>query len=105
MSTQTLDVRIEWHAPDLMFAAGLLRDGKPWSLDGALVGMGGTPVSALADLIGIARYLIIHGENMLTDGPVPLAAREWLFRLLDTGHDGHDEMYQAIREARAQEGE
>jgi hypothetical protein len=94
------DVRVEWHAPDVAFAAVFLRDGQPWFLDGALVGMAGSRGGAVDDLVGIARHLVTHGENFLTDMPLSLPDREWLFGLLDAGPDPHDEMYSAIRQAR-----
>jgi hypothetical protein len=95
-------VEIQWHAPDLVYAAALLRDGQPWILGGALVGMGGTPGAAVDDLAGIGRHLVIEGENMLTGGPISLADREWLFNLLDPGPDLNDDMYAALQAARTQ---
>jgi hypothetical protein len=32
-------VEIQYHSPDGVYAAGFLRDGEPWILDGACVGM------------------------------------------------------------------
>jgi hypothetical protein len=96
-------IEIQWHAPDLMYAAALWRNGKPWLLDGALVGMAASRVGAVDELLGAARQLVIHGENYLTDGLVPLADRQWLFRLLDPG-DTTDDMYVALRQAEAREG-
>lgn len=99
-----LVVRIQWHAPDFQFAAGLVRDGKPWILDGALVGMGYTPGQAVTELVGAARHLVIHGQNYLHPEPLPLADREWLFSLLDTDPDPGDPMYAAIAVARRARG-
>ena len=96
------DIRIEWSMDDQAHAAAFLRDGQPWFLDGALVGMGVTRAAALTDLCGIARYLVEHGTHFLMGGAtLPLADREWLFRLLDTGADvdGRMEMYRALRAA------
>jgi hypothetical protein len=94
-----LTVSVGWSQDDLSFAAVLLRDGKPWYLNGALVGMGSTREAALTDLLGIARHLVMHGENFLLPGLLPLADREWLFSLLDSG-PSDDEMYAALRTAR-----
>lgn len=99
-----LVVRIQWHSPDLAFAAGLVRDGEPWILDGALVGMGWTPGEAVSELVGAARYLVIHGKNYMTREPLSLADREWLFSLLDNDPDQEDEMYAAIAAARRPTG-
>ena len=101
-----MDLRIQWHSPDQAHAAIFLRDGEEWYLDGALVGMGSTPDLAVEDLLGIAKHLVIHGQNALLaswrdkGGLLPLADREWLFDLLDPGSDD-DEMYAALRAARA----
>lgn len=93
-------VKVEWHSPASMFAAAFLRDGEPWTLDGALVGMGPTREAAITDLTGIALHLVIHGGNFLTgDATLPLATREWLFRVLDQG-PSDDEMFAAMRAAR-----
>jgi hypothetical protein len=95
---------VEWHLPDQVFAATFVRDGEPWHLDGALVGMGRSPELAVADLLGLADYLVLHGENFLTDGPIPLADRRWLFELLDQGNDtaAIQARYVAIRAAGVQ---
>lgn len=92
-------VRVEWHQPDASWSAVLLREGRPWFLDGALVGMGDTPGEAVENLVELAKHLVIHGENFLIDWPLSLADREWLFRLLEPG-DENDEMYGALRAAR-----
>ncbi len=76
-----------------------LRDGNPWCLNGALAGMGGTREAAVTDLCGIARHLVMHGENFLTSGPLPLADREWLFRVLDD-RPSDGEMFAALAVAR-----
>lgn len=95
-----IDIKIQWHSPDQMFAAVLVRDGKEWYLDGALVGMGSMPDKAVAELLELARYLVIEGENFLTDGPLSLEDRIWLFKVLDQGALANgDRMYVAIREA------
>lgn len=96
-----LDIKIQWHTPDLMWAAVLMRDGKEWYLDGALVGIGDTPDRAVADLLGVMEHLIREGENFLTDGQISRDDREWLFRLLDRGNDGTgiQERYEAVRRA------
>jgi hypothetical protein len=102
--TPPLLIEIQWHAPDLMYAAALWRDGEPWFLDGALVGMAASRVGAVDELIAAARHLVIEGENYLTEGQIPLADRQWLFRLLDPG-DTTDDMYAALRQAEARQGE
>lgn len=99
-----IDVRIQWHSPDRLYAAIFIRDGEEWYLDGALVGMDSTPGGATDGLCEIAQHLVIHGENALTQGQIPLADRIWLFKLLDQGTFGNDrdtneEMYAAIRAA------
>jgi hypothetical protein len=99
MTAAPFVIEVQWHGPDQAFAAGLLREGQPWILNGALVGMGGTQASAVEDLVGIARYLVIHGENFLTDAPLPLADREWLCSLIGP-HDPGLEMHDALRAAR-----
>jgi hypothetical protein len=94
----SFDVRIEYHSPDRAWAAVFIRDGEPWYLDGALVGMSGAPASAVAELVGQAQHLVLHGENFLTEGQIPLEDRKWLFSLLDLTTED-DEMYLAIRNA------
>ena len=56
-------VEIEWSTGDQAFACALQRDGKPWLLNGALVGMGTTLGQAVTELAGAIRYLVIHGDN------------------------------------------
>jgi hypothetical protein len=94
-----LVVEVQWHGPDQAFAAGFLRDGRPWILNGALTGMASTPGDAVTALIKIADHLAIHGQNDLTEGPISLADREWLFSQLDPG-SGSGERYAAIMAAR-----
>jgi hypothetical protein len=103
-----MDIRIEWHSPDQMFAATFLRpmassQGRPvmepWYLEGALVGMGSTRSEAVADLISIADLLVTEGENFLTNGPISLEDRTWLFKLLDEGSTSDAEDMQARYEA------
>ena len=98
MSAPDFTVKVEFHSPDAVFVAGFLRDGEPWILNGALVGMGGTREEAVTSLTGIARYLVLNGENFLTDAQLPLADRQWLFAVLDQG-PLDDEMYAALRAA------
>jgi hypothetical protein len=93
-------IEIQWHAPDMAFAAGFLRDGQPWILDGALVGMGATRGAAVDDLTSLARELVRTGENCLSDGQVlPLTDRRWLFDQIDPGPDLNDDLYAAMRHA------
>lgn len=99
MTASEFTVQFQWHAPDAMFAAGILRDGQPWILNGALVGMGATREQALGDLVGTARQLVVEGQNFLTSAPLTLADREWLFAVLEPG-ERNDAMYRALREAR-----
>lgn len=94
-----IDVKIQWHSPDQVFAAVFVRDGAEWHLDGALVGLSSRPSIAVDELIGLACYLVVEGENFLTDGPITLSDRLWLFRLLDQGTIANDEMYAAVRKA------
>jgi hypothetical protein len=97
-----IDVKLQWHSPDLAWAAVFMRDGEPWYLDGALVGMvESTPGDAVTELLAIAQHLVITGENFLTEGQIALADRIWLFKLLDVAQGGtvDDEMYSAIRAA------
>jgi hypothetical protein len=96
-----MEIRLEYHSPDRVWAAVLLRSGQPWFLDGALVGMGADPAKAVADLTGIARYLVIHGKNALTE-ELSVGDREWLFSLLGQGAPGDYEMREAMRTARGE---
>jgi hypothetical protein len=98
--TDTFNVQLEWSGPDQMYAAVLVRDGEPWVLNGALVGMGHTPGEAIDDLTGIACHLVIHGENYLTSQSLSAADRAWLFGLLPYWPDLNDEMYAAVQAAR-----
>lgn len=91
-----LDIRIQWHSTDSVWAAVFLRDGEPWFLEGALVGMGSTRGEAVTDLCEIAKYLVTHGANFLSEYMVSVEDRVWLFDKLDFG-DTDDEMYKAIR--------
>jgi hypothetical protein len=92
-------VKVEWDAAEQMFAAAFLRDGRPWFLNGALVGTGSTRGAAVDNLADAARYLVAHGENYLTSQPLPLPDREWLFSVLDHG-DANIEMHAALHAAR-----
>jgi len=94
------DVRIEWHQPDYVYCAVLLRDGEPWFLDGALVGFGNTPAQAVDDLTRLARHLVVEGENFLTERPLTIEDRRWIWGQIDLPqHD--DECWRALREAEA----
>lgn len=92
-----LDVRIQYHSPDSVWAAVFLRNGEPWFLDGAMVGMGSTRGEAVDDLVEIAKYLVVNGENFLTEAVMSVEDRTWLFDKLDFA-DFDDEMYKAIRD-------
>jgi hypothetical protein len=97
-----IDIKIQYHSPDQAFAAVFIRNGEPWYLDGALVGMASTPAQAVADLLDIAQHLVLQGENFLTQGAViSLEDRKWLFSLLDGWGDWNtlQEMYVAVRRA------
>jgi hypothetical protein len=96
-----IDIRIQWHSPDQVYAAVLVRDGQEWYLDGALVGMASAPWDAVHALMEQAQVLVLQGENFLTDGPISLEDRIWLFKLLDQGsvHNVNEQMYAAIRTA------
>ncbi len=48
-------VQIEWHGPEVGYAAGVVRDGQPWVLGGALLGTGPTPGQATDNLARAAR--------------------------------------------------
>lgn len=95
-----MDLRVEWSGDDSAWAAVLIRDGEPWYLDGALVGMESTPAGAVTDLLGIARHLVMEGSNFLMRDKPPLSAedRRWLFTLTDVGVSD-DLAYQAVRNA------
>lgn len=105
-NTQDLDVRIQWHQPDASFVAVLLRNGVPWYLDGALVGYGSTRDQAVEDLVEIVNYLILNGENALTQGAISMEDRTWLFKLMDKGNDVAQvqERYEKMREAEGETG-
>jgi len=94
-----MEVRLEYHSPDRVWVAVLLRAGQPWFLDGALVGMAATQGKAVEDLTGIARHLVIHGENALLDGPLSLGDREWLLAVLGPADT---EMLDAMHAARGE---
>ena len=96
-----INVKLQWHAAEQCHVAVLIRDGEPWFLDGALVGMGSTPGAAVDGLIYEAIHLVTEGENFLTRRPIALAHRIWLFKLLDGTIDftRNEEMYTAIRAA------
>jgi hypothetical protein len=78
-------VQVQWHSPDRVYAAGFLRDGEPWILDGALVGMGSSRSAAVAELEAAARHLALRGGNFMTGGQIEPADREWLFAMLAAG--------------------
>lgn len=94
-----INVRLQYHTPDRAWAAVFVRNDREWYMDGALVGMAATPPQAVAELLALAQHLVIHGENFLTEGQIPLTDRIWLFKLLDCTGEMNDEMYKAIREA------
>jgi len=94
-----IDVKLQWHSPDRVFAAVLVRDGEPWYLNGALVGMSGDPGDAVAELIEQAIHMVTTGESLLMEGEIELADRIWLFKLLDQGSLANDTMYAAVRDA------
>lgn len=96
-----IDIKIQWHSPDSMWAAVFMRDGEPWYLDGVLVGMGSTPDAAVEDLLHIADHLILFGENFLSNGQISHDARRWLFSLMDRGNDhgAVERRHAAMREA------
>jgi len=91
-----MNVNLSWHMPDQCFAAVFVRDGEPWYLDGACVGMGSTRGEAVEDLIGIAEHLVVHGHNFLVPDGIPIADRRWIFAILDPG-SRDDAMYSALR--------
>lgn len=93
-----MTVMLEYSAPDAAWVAVLVRDGEPWYLDGALVGMDSTPGDAVTELIGMMRYLARHGTNFLTTTTLPLDDRKWLFGLLDHGVSD-EETYTALNAA------
>jgi hypothetical protein len=78
VSAETMDARVEYDADDRVWAAVFLRDGEPWYLDGACVGIGPDPGGALDDLVRVAAYLVHAGGNFLTDGPIRPDDRAWL---------------------------
>lgn len=78
-----MDVRFEYDPDARGWAAVLLRDGEPWFLDGALVGMGRYPDEAVKELDGIVRHLVTHGRNFLTPTLLSLEDRKWLWEQID----------------------
>jgi hypothetical protein len=94
----TLDIRIEWGTDDRYWFAGFMRDGESFVLDGALTGAGATPDRAVKSLLEIADYLVRNGENGMTNGPISVADRTWLFKLLDNPHlvGSNQARYQAM---------
>jgi hypothetical protein len=80
--TEDMDIRLQYHSPDEAWAATFVRDGEPWFLDGALVGMGSEPSEAVRELTGIAVYLVVHGGNFLTVEPISDVDHEWLREML-----------------------
>lgn len=98
-----VDLRVQWHSPDQVWAAVFMRDGQEWYLDGKLVGMdaSGTVGGSVEDLIEQAAYLIEEGENFL--GDVTLEDRVWLFSVLDGTLDPtlNQRLYRVLRDAGA----
>ena len=95
-----IDIKIQWHSPESCFAAVLVRDGEPWYLNGALVGMSSTPSDAAKELLEQAGFLVENGENFLMAGAeISLEDRLWLFKLLDMGGDTDaiQRRYEAMR--------
>jgi len=93
-----MDIKVQYNPQDGGgWAAVFVRGGEPWFLNGALVGMSGTPASAVDELIAIATWLVIHGDNFLTDNPLSLADRCWLYSVIEQTDD--ESMYAALREA------
>ena len=99
--------RVEYHTPDQLWVAVWMRDGEPWFLNGALVGMGTTQGQAVDDLLGCSAYLVLHAENSLMENPpLPLSDRLWMYRMMSFGsHNyGYEDapiteqaMYEALR--------
>jgi hypothetical protein len=75
-------IRLEYDNAEEGWVAVFVRDGEPWIMDGALVGMGTDPASAVENLTGLSMWLIAHGENFLTKGQIDPADRLWLRTLL-----------------------
>lgn len=95
-----VDVKIQWDGYEQAWVAMFMRDGEPWFLGGALVGMDTTPQGAVQELLAVADHLVVEGHNFLTEGPIESADRQWLFRLLDRGNDAEAQgrRYAAARE-------
>ena len=96
-----MDIRIEWHSLDQVYAAVFVRDGEPWYLNGALVGVDSRPDTAVLSLVEQAEYLILHGENFLTEAFLSVEDRVWLYWQLDPGCTD-DEMWKVLRNLGAQ---
>ena len=104
MSAGEMDLHVDWSGNDGAYAAVFIRDGQPWWLDGALVGMDTTPGGAVTQLLALARHLVMEGSNYLMEGRVLSAKdRRWLFDLTDVGVSD-DLAYAAVRKAEAEEG-
>ena len=100
MRDNNLDIRIQWHQPDEVWCAVLMRDGEPWFLDGGLVGMDVSRERAVTSLIEQAEWLVIKGGNSLTED-LSLEDRIWIFEKLDYGdrHEINQKMYEELRYA------
>jgi hypothetical protein len=94
-----LDFKLQWHSPEFCWACVVMRDGEPWYLDGALVGLGATPAAAVAEWTELAEYLVIYGQNFLCDSPLSLEDRKWLFNMIDLGSAQSNEMFVALHQA------
>jgi hypothetical protein len=94
-----IDIKLQWHSPDRVFAAVFMRDGQPWYLNGALVGMSGDPGDAVAELIEQAIHMVTTGESLVLEGEIEPDDRIWLFKLMDQGSLANDAMYAAVRAA------
>jgi hypothetical protein len=97
-------IEVQWDASEQMFFAAFVRDDRVWFLDGACTGSGVCPSDAVLDLIGIAEYLVINGQNFLTGGEISIEDRKWLHSMLDQGNDitSQEIMYLAIRQTESE---
>lgn len=92
-----MDIHIEYSPSDQVWMAGFIRDGEWFILDGKLAGAGGLPSEAVWDLVAEAHYLVVHGENAISNGPIDIADRIWLFKLLDQMPEENQARYAAMR--------